>query len=245
MGKKMMIFGIVILLLSAVTVYWFYYSKPDRFLTNQQLVEEINHVFPEVAADTIQDIIHVDERHKVIPFVTKDNRYGLSYWAWKNHQWKAVYIDNAGEPKVWRVNQKNPSTYTIVWNIHPDDAVSYMKFYLKKDRNYLIRDGIETYYPGILLEKTVPLDGKSYGVLRMPAEWSSVIDSFDELNKAKQLNFFQDVFPARDLFFGWTPYKSSGEEAAIKATANGNSFHSGEELIDFIMYVNESDLKSE
>ena len=48
--------GIFVVLSSAI-IYWFYFSKPASFPINEQLVEEINSVFPEAAASVIQDTI--------------------------------------------------------------------------------------------------------------------------------------------------------------------------------------------
>ena len=59
MKKKLWILiglGILVVLSSAI-IYWFYFSKPVTFPTNEQLVEEINSIFPEAAASVIQDTI--------------------------------------------------------------------------------------------------------------------------------------------------------------------------------------------
>ena len=52
MKKKLWILiglGILVVLSSAI-IYWFYFSKPVSFPTNEQLVEEINSIFPEAAS---------------------------------------------------------------------------------------------------------------------------------------------------------------------------------------------------
>jgi hypothetical protein len=64
-------------LLSLFMIYWFYFAKPVSFPTNEQLVKEINRIFPEASASVIQDTIPVDERHVVVPFISNEDEFGI------------------------------------------------------------------------------------------------------------------------------------------------------------------------
>jgi hypothetical protein len=229
---------------TAALVYWFYFSKPAVFPSNEQLLNQINDVFPEVKADTIQDTITVDARHKLVPFITKENRYGVSYWVWEKHKWSAAYIDNTGEPRIWKINKKDAATYHFVWNIHPDDEVSKVKFYLLKDRNFSFTNGENYYYPRIQLEKTVGLENKSYGVMALPTEWAAVVESVENMEIVKKPGLWSDhSMSARDMFFGWTPFNRALEETFTENSVNGTSFSTGDETIDFVSHVNQPDLE--
>jgi hypothetical protein len=115
-------------LLASFMIFWLYFAKPVSFPTNEQLVKEINSIFPESAASVIQDSISVDERHVVVPFISNEDHYGLSYWVWKKHKWTVAAIDTRGEPKIWKINRKDPLSFHLVWNIHPDDQVSSITY---------------------------------------------------------------------------------------------------------------------
>ncbi|WP_066305514.1 hypothetical protein [Bacillus sp. FJAT-29814] len=234
----------VIVVLSGLMAYWFYFSKPAKFPTNEQLMKQMNEVFPAAAAETIQDTVTIDERHKVVPFITKENRYGISYWVWSKHKWKSVYIDDSGEPRLWKINRKDASSYHLVWNIHPNDGVSTVKFYLMKDRNYLFQGGEHFYFPKIQLEQAVSLENKSYGVMGLPKDWVTVVDSLGKIEAARRADlWFQSLFPARDLFFGWLPLNGENEETFPENSVNGQSYSDGDEIIDFVPFVNKSELE--
>jgi hypothetical protein len=243
--KKFILGGlVVVIVLSAALSYWFYFSKPEDFPKDKQLLEEINAVFPEAAPETIQAKINIDERHKLVPFITKENTYGLSYWVWDKHKWKPASIDNAGEPRIWKIKRRDVSSYHIVWNIHHDDKVSTMKLYLLKDRQYLFQDGENYYFPRIQLEQKVSLQNQSYGVMKLPSEWASVVDSLGKMEAGNQWGLgFNNEFPARSLSFGWTPYNDANEETFPKKSVNGDSFSDGDEFIDIVPFVNKADLQ--
>jgi hypothetical protein len=205
----------------------------------------MNKVFPTAAVKSIQDTVHIDERHVFVPFVSEESRYGVSYWAWKEHKWKLLSIDNAGEPRLWKINSKDPSTYYIAWNSHPDDKVSYMKLYFIRDRGFHGFDGVETYDPRIQLEKKVTLTDKSYGVLRLPVEWSAIMKSLQQAgNPNISDGLINSVLPINnDLFFGYIPFDKSDQEAGIMNSVNGSSFTNGDINLDYISILNKSEIE--
>jgi hypothetical protein len=246
MTKKIMIFvGLGILILISSIIYWFYFAKPTAFPSNDQLLKEINHSLPEASADVIQDIVYVDDRHVVVPFISKEKGYGLSYWVWQKHKWTAASITSDGEPVVWKLEKNDPSTYHLVWNFHPNDEISYLKFYLKRDRGYQISNGIENYFPGVQIEQKVSLQGNSYGVLQLPEEWISFIDPLINLESAKQPNSF-DFFVDNYLYFGWVPYDKT--DLVVRPNWGGSAhsfgFSGGSVDIDFVRFLDEMEIES-
>ncbi|MGG1675598.1 hypothetical protein ACIFOT_07575 [Neobacillus sp. NRS-1170] len=235
--------GVVIVLAAAAWFYWFNFSKPSSFPANGQLIERMNKVFPTAAVKSIKDIVHVDKRHVFVPFVSEEGRYGVSYWAWKKHNWKLVHIDNTGEPLLWKINSNDPSTYYLLWNSHPDDKVSYIKFYFIRDRGFQGFDGIETYDPRIQLEKKVTLTDRSYGVLRLPVEWSAIVKSLQQAgNQNISDGLINSLLPNNnDLFFGYIPFDKSDKVAGIKNSVNGSSYTNGD--IDYIRILNKSEIE--
>ena len=234
----------VLVVLSSIIIYWFYFSTPISFPTNEQMVKEINSVHPEAAASVIQETIPVDERHVVVPFISNENDYGLSYWVWKKHKWRVVTIDTKGEPKVWKINRKDPSSFHLVWNIHPEDQLGSIAFYIIRDRGYQITEGIENYVPRIQLEKKVSLQEKSYGMMELPDEWMGVMNALIEVDSPQKPElFYNDFFPERNMFFGWIPIDQSDKEIFPEGSLNGSGFSNGNVDLEHLMILGKGDLE--
>jgi len=247
LNKKFFPFGIavVIVLVAAASLYWFYFSKPTSFPKNEQVIERMNKLFPTAAVKSIQDTVHVDKKHVFVPFISEEGRYGISYWAWNKHKWKVLYIDNAGQPRLWKINSNDPSTYYMVWNIHPEDKVSYMKLYFIRERGFQSTNGVETYNPRIQLEKTITYMEKSYAVLPLPREWSAIINSLQQAGNSNIPDrLFNSVFPTNnDLFFGYIPFDKADKEAGIMNSVNGNGYINSDINLDYIRILNKSEIE--
>ncbi|MBS4201689.1 hypothetical protein KHA93_18970 [Bacillus sp. FJAT-49732] len=245
MKKKLWIFVGIIFTMSSAITYWFYLSKPAPFPKKEQLVEEINSIFPEAAATVIQDTIPVDEHHVLVPFISKEDHYGLSYWVWHKHVWKVAFIDTNGEPRLWKVDRNNPSSYRIVWNIHPEDHISSIHFYLLKDRGYLITEGKEYYYPKVQMKESVSLQEKNYGAMQLPENWVTFMNTFIKVESAKQPNlFFNDIFTEQYVSFGWISYDQTNKEAFPERSFNGGGAYSNENVdLEFLMILDKEELE--
>ncbi|MFZ0443614.1 MAG: hypothetical protein WAM95_02975 [Bacillus sp. (in: firmicutes)] len=246
MGKKRLwtLIGLVIfVVLSLAITYWFYFSKPATFPTNEQLVEEINSIFPEAAASIIQDTIPVDEHHALVPFISNKDDYSLSYWVWKKHKWRVASIDTKGRPMVWKIDSNDPSSFRFVWNIHPDDQLSSIHFYLIRDRGYHVTEGIEHYYPRVQMKKKVSLKEKSsYGLMPLPDEWVTIMNSLKKVESAKQPDlFFNDFFPEQYMSFGWIPYNQANKEAFPERSVNGSGYSNGD--LEHVMILDKEDIE--
>ena len=235
MEKKLWSASFFIILLSII-VYWFYFSKPTSFPTNEQLVDEMNSIFPKAAASIIQDTIHIDEGHVLVPFISKGDDYGLSYWEWKNHKWKVVSIDTKGKPMLWKLNINDPSSLYFVWNIHPKDQLSSIHFYLIRDRGFRIAEGIEHYNPRVQMEKRVSVQEKSYGLMQLPDDWVKFMNAYIKVESAKQS-------PERDMFFGWIPYDQTNKESFPESSVNGAGYSNGEVGLEYVMILNKGDIE--
>lgn len=238
----LVVLGLFVLVIPIV--YWFYFSKPDPFPAKKHLISEINSVYPEAEARIIQDTLHMDDRHVLLPFISKNGSYGLSYWVWKNHKWGMASVDTKGEPRIWEINKKDPSTFRFVWNLDPNDHLNHLKFFFIKDRNFLVSDGKETYYPRLQMEKKVSLIGKSYGVQKLPNDWIKIMNSLLKIESAQQPGVFLLNNSIPDQYFGWNPYDEKGKEMIPQGSMNGNEYTNGDEDISFIRIINETELES-
>lgn len=238
LNKKIVTFGIavVIVLATATSFYGSNFSKPASFPEKGQLIEKMNKIFPTATVKSIQDIVQVDQKHMFVPFLSEEGRYGVSYWGWNKHKWKVLHIDNAGEPRLWKINSNDPSTYYMVWNIHPDDKVDYMKFYFIRNRGFQGSDGVETYSPRIQLEKKVTLKEKTYAVIPLPREWSAIISSLQQAGNPNISDvIFNSVFSNNnDLFFGYIPFDKTDKAAGIMNSVNGSGYTNGDINLDYI-----------
>jgi len=235
MEKKLWSASFFIILLSII-VYWFYFSKPTSFPTNEQLVDEMNSIFPKAAASIIQDTIPIDEGHVLVPFISNKDDYGLSYWAWKNHKWKVVTIDTKGKPMLWKLNINDPSSLYFVWNIHPKDQLSSIHFYLIRDRGFRIAEGIERYNPRVQMEKRVSVQEKSYGLMQLPDDWVTFMNAYIKVESAKQS-------PERDIYFGWIPYDQTNKESFPESSVNGAGYSNGEVGLEYVMILDKGDIE--
>ncbi|MRG86204.1 hypothetical protein [Salinibacillus xinjiangensis] len=242
--KRKLTLGIVLIVIILAAIYWMYFSKPSPLPTKNQLVTEINEVFTRANAEKIQNTIQLDDKHVFVPFISKNNEYGLSYWVWDMYKWKVKKIDTTGEPMIWKVDKKDPSTFHIIWNMHPNDRLRYMKFYLIRKRGYQITAGNHHYTPRIQLEKKVSLEEKSYGVLKFPQKWAAIKEANAKVMQARQPDkLFSSWMPDHSIYIGWIPYDESNQETFPEQSVNGNTFSDGDVETDFVHILNESELE--
>lgn len=245
MKKKKLIRGsiLIIVLLSIFIVYRFYLMKPSEFLTNDQIVKEINNVFPEAVAQTVQDKLPLDDRHMLVPFISSNGTYSLSHWLWKHGQWKVAVISSKGYPRVWKIDENDPSTFFFVWNMHPTDNVAAIDFYLLKDRGYRISDDIHQYDPKVQMKTTVSLQEKSYGVMRIPADWVAFWDEYKRVQQPDSYSFLSQFDNDPSIYFGWLPTDEKDNEIYPEHSVNGHTFNIGQINIDHIMILNKRELE--
>ncbi len=231
-----------IMILSSAMMYRFYFSNPKPFPSNKQAAAKINHTLLNANANVIQDTVDVDKKHKVVPFISEDGNYGLSYWEWKKRKWRIVSVNTGGSPHIWKVKSDDPSTYRLIWNLHPGDQLSYMKFYFVRDRGFFGHDGMVTYDPKIQMEKKIPLQAKSYGVMKLPNEWVEIMNSAIKMGAAKDPGQFFHFQPVNyQFYFGWNPYNKE-DKVVYSDSSIGGGFTSGAE-IDYVRSLGTKDIE--
>jgi hypothetical protein len=245
MNRKVIIFFLlaVAIVASSILVYWYYFSKPTAFPKSDQLVEKIQRVFPEASPNVIQDTVTIDERHRFVPFISKEGKYGVSYWQWEQHKWKVVSISTTGDIHVWKIDNNDPSTFYFLWNFHPDDQVNQLKLYMIRDRGYHGANRELWYEPRIQMEKLVE-QKKSYGVLKMPAEWASSMNDLLQVGSTEPTGLFnKGITPNAGMYFGYIPYNKSGQEARTMNSVNGSSFQMGNFDHEYVRQLSEPEIE--
>ena len=150
---------LVVLVLSSIVFFVFYLKlplKPTSFNASRVRSHEINQLFPQGAAKDIQDIIYIDKTHVFVPFITKEDTYGESFWIWKHNKWKLSRVEaSGGNIRLWKINPDDPSSYVFVWNMNPADKIEQFKIRLMQNRSSGVTNEKIYYYPKIHLEKKI------------------------------------------------------------------------------------------
>ncbi|WP_449538809.1 hypothetical protein [Ferdinandcohnia sp. Marseille-Q9671] len=243
MVKKVVI-GTLVFIGIAISVYYFYLAKPSSFLPSEKVLAELNRYSYDSTVTEVLDVIEIDERRVYVPFITDKNKYGTSLWMWEKHKWELVAESDTGAPKVWKIDTKDPNSYQVFWNIHPEDQISHGEFYFLKDRNYHITANEHTYFPRIQLKSIINFKEKPYGMMKLPKDWRTVMGASIKVEKDRQPDsFFPDFFPVlQDMYFGWIPYNQKHERQDADATMGGGGSATGIDL-HYVMYLNEEELE--
>ncbi|KZZ84354.1 hypothetical protein [Bacillus sp. SJS] len=243
MTKNKWILVVAVVLAAALFFYWFYFSKPSAFPADDQAIAEINRTFPKAYSRTIQEAIEIDDRHMVLPFISKVKNYGLSYWVWRNHKWNVVSVDTKGKPAVWKIHRNDPSSYVIVWNLPPDHPLSAIDFYLVRDRGYHNSGNRENYQPKIQMKKKISLQEKSYGVIPFPEQWTAAVNLVAQAESDQNIDpLTMGMFPQQSMYIGWVSYDKARKESRI--LFDGPTYSRNYEAIEDLRPVNESDMES-
>ncbi|MEN2766956.1 hypothetical protein [Ornithinibacillus xuwenensis] len=246
MKKKLFTSGIVLaVMLLLFLVYWYYLAKPGSLPTNEELIAEINEIYPQARADVIQDTISIDEKHVLVPFVSTNEEYGLSYLVWEKHKWKVVNIDTKGYPMLWKIEKNNPDSYYLVWNIQPSDQLQYIDFYMTRDRGFRISYGTEHYYyPKVQMVQRVNAQEKTYGAMALPDEWQSFMSSLMKVEEASQpQSLFYEMPIGQSIRIGFIPYDKNDKITELEGSINGSSYTIGDIQLDFVLHLYEEDLE--
>ncbi|MBT2680993.1 hypothetical protein J7E38_18545 [Bacillus sp. ISL-35] len=242
--RRLFLASAALLLLLILVGYWFYFAPPGGFPGKQQAIKEMMKEYPEADIELIQDIIFIDSEHVLAPFITKDDGYGLSYWEWRKHRWEFARIDSGATPQLWKTNPKDPGSYYITWNFHPDNQLANLNFYLKKDGNFSISDGKHHYFPKVQMELKIDVGEKSsYGFTKIPDEWNEFITGENQLTASSMPNtIFSDFFPPAQFYIGWSFMNKDGSGEYPPFPGNSHGFESGDNHIEHIRYLNKEEI---
>jgi len=235
---------VVIAIAVLFSAYWIISAKPGAFHDATQLIDKINDVFPQAQAKVIQDTIKLDDKHIVVPFISENDDYGLSYWVWKHYSWKLVYVSTRGLPELWKLGN-DPSTYHIVWNLHPDSNVDSLHFYMERHRGYRVSRGIEHYYyPKIQLDEAVSLEGKTYGSMKLWDDWSATIRELTNNQIKKPISFEDKSLAFQNIIISFMYYDRTGEHSTLMKSYNGRSYYNGKIDTEFLFFTEKARLES-
>ncbi len=240
MNKKrlFLLSGLIITITVGIGLYWLYFSKPDGLPDDKKLIDYMNRYHSDMQASDIKAIIPADEEHVFVPFVRKGGEYGASFWTWRKRDWELDYISSAGEPKIWRIDPDDPSSFRIAWSFSPDSGLEKIRYYLMRDRDFFVSGGKETYLPKVQMEHETMLDEGSYGMMELPEEWKSVAGSLADSVKKSQPDWFS--FPVLGIHFGWIGYDENGKTFFPDV---GDSFGTGGSNIDYMQMLGENDIE--
>lgn len=244
LNKKLSILFILICITGTGLIYWYIPFKPKVFYSEPTIKKMISDTYEGENVDEIQDIIFIDQTNAFVPFISKEKRYGLSFWKWEHHKWNVVNImDKGGSPYVWKIDPNNPSSYVIFWNYHPDDHVEKLKFRLIQKRGFYTSDGISTYTPLVNLEQIVNVHDKTYGYFKYPDEWNEILKLERKVGVRKTSLLFDDPNYNSAFYISWSPYLKNGKEALPENSVNGNSFSNGDEVFDYVLIESDHEVR--
>ncbi|MGE7761295.1 hypothetical protein [Peribacillus sp. NPDC097895] len=236
---KMIVFITAVISMGGILLFGRFPKAPEPFLSNRQVIEQINSNFSEAQPLVIQDQIFLDDTHVFVPFISEDNRYGMSFWVWKGNKWRVASVENRGQPHVWNGEEKS----LIMWNMDPKDDISEIRVFMKKDRDFMVSDGKATYQPGIEMMHSIVMQGKMYGVETYPDNWQELMDHFVKLKGEVGQKDFLELNEPIQLAINF--YDKDGKETYPEHAFNGNSYTTGNHFVDvpFLVHVEVDELE--
>ncbi|WP_019241276.1 MULTISPECIES: hypothetical protein [Bacillus] len=228
-------------------LFWLIPTKPGEMLSNKKLIDMIHAVVPELEDSDIQDVIYVDDKHVFVPFTTKGNQYGISCWVWKKHKWNLTLVDSSGEPRIWKLDPNDPSSFHLIWNLNPKYPINEIHYYFIRDRWFVREGNVEKYFPRIQLEHKMNFKSNSYGALQFADKWSSVMGTLAETKSSDTNDAILDDFlfneDANMVEFGWIPYNHLGTSDILEESLAGYSFREGSEEFELVKQLTEAEIE--
>lgn len=240
MNKKRIIIISLAVFVSCI-IYYLYFTKPVQFLNEQQILDEMNASNDRIKVEKIEGIIKLDEEHYFVPFVRENGQLGMSYYRWSRAKWRLISFGYNKFAEVWQLDKNAPETKYIVWH-YPPDEVDYMKLYLMNDRYYSISGDDSYYEPKTQLVEKIG-EGKNYGALKIPEDFSTVIKAL-ELPYNNGSDFF-GIFNVRHTHYLGLNFFKGGEEtypeSSGSATHHMAKYTKGK--FDYLLVVGKSQLE--
>lgn len=224
--KKRSILAGGLLFAGLFAFYWLYVEKTDSRPKNEEILSQINSSLQNAQAVEIQDFLKLDDGHGVAPFLSDKEQYGVSYWERHLTGWKVISIRTDGEPMVWMVDENDPSSFHIVWNINPGNDIQTLQYFFMRERGYSSSGEQQHYVPGILMKTEASLAGNSYGAMKIPGEWGDALTLSDGSDVPDPL-FGDDFNMGVRSQFGWIPLDENSKEVEWKDSSNNSSYSKG------------------
>lgn len=233
---------LILILISCGYLYWYYLTPPAAFPEQEEIKAILNNPYNRVGIAEIQDTIFLDGKHVYIPFITKEEGHGISFWEWNKHEWQLSSFSTGSMPQIWKIDSDDPSSYYIMWNFHPENNLDFLTFFLMKERGFSVSEGKQQYDPGIQMDYRVKAAEKSYGYTRLPSDWQKYLEAENKLMAAmKPDSFFADFFPPAQYYFGWQSTAADGSTEYPSYPYN-NGFGSGGSSTEHLRFLNENEI---
>ncbi|MFD0671171.1 hypothetical protein [Cohnella sp. GCM10027633] len=240
-GRRLVI--IVILIIAAAVIVFFrtYDGKPGPLPSVDETIAKLNEYDSEADAAVVLDNVKLTERQVFIPFVSSQGIHGMGFLKWEKRNWSVARVDKSGRPEVRVADHSDPSGRYVVWNTNPLEKVKEFRFYLIRDRNAGMSNGVYYYIPRVQMEMLVDVTEHPYGAMPFPDEWAGIIREEEKLSKAPDANFMNHIFfqshSQSSAYVGYFPVYANN------APQLGSFSKSGDEDTEFMMILNEKDLE--
>jgi hypothetical protein len=236
--KRLALLSGAILMVSCISVYWLYFSKPEAFPEKKELLQQINRFDQDMKAKEVKAVIPADEKHIFVPFAREGGEYGASFWRWEKRKWELDFISSAGEPKLWKIDPEDPASFRIAWSFPAESGLEGIRYFLMRDRDFLVSGGKETYFPKVQMEHEIGLDEAGYGMMELPEEWQSFAGSLAESGRSSQPDEF--FSPMQGIRFGWTGYDGDGRPFFPDT---GDSYGTGGSNVEYMQTLAENEIE--
>lgn len=232
MNKKWLLLPLIII--SVIGIYFYFLKPPTAFLTEQQLIDEMNDYDSGFIAEKIIEKIEVDSHHYYVPFIVDTNEPGMSFWKWSKGKWQLVKFMINNDPIQWQLDKKDQSTNYIVW--HVPLRTSAIKLYGIRERNlHWSSNGGHYYIPRIQLSHEIA-NSNTYGIEKLPQHWGVLMN---DITGEQMPTIFDWMSPMQNTM---TIHMDYPEDLFGLKDNSSSSFYTGnaDSTFHHIMYINES-----
>lgn len=238
MTKKRIVLVILLLLLIILAAYRFYLSKPQAFVQQSEIIQQLKQFEPNLTVQAVEEIIQIDARHYFVPILAEDGQRVSLFYQWMKGMWQIVYISVGSSTFMagWQLDAKDPRSIVFVWHF-PKDAIDSVDLYLLRKRNAFVSNGYQHYIPQIQLKETLHFE-QHYGVQPMSHAFSETIQRLYQYQFVAQPSWFNTfTYQEPPQFYTKYVYK---EAVPHEADQYGYTAGFGTNQIHYMMNVTEA-----
>lgn len=230
MTKKRVVLVILLLLIISFAAYRFYLSKPQAFVQQTEIIQQLKQFEPTITVQSVEDIIRVDDSHYFVPILAEDGQQASLLYQWRKGKWQIDYVRIGSSTFMhgWQLDANDPRSIVFVWHF-PKDAIDSVDIYLLRKRNAFDSNGHQHYVPQIQLKETLHLN-QHYGVQPMSQAFSETLHQLNQYQFEAQPSWFNTfTYQEPPQFYAKYVYKEAVPHEADQhgyATGFGtNQFH--------------------
>ncbi|PFA62797.1 hypothetical protein CN378_17280 [Bacillus sp. AFS015802] len=240
--RKILFLAGGLLVIGLLAAYWLFVGNEDSLPEEEEIMAGINATLSNAEATEVQDFLKVGKNHGIAPFRSDNGGYSLSYWERNLTGWKVKAVRTDGEPGMWMVDEDDPSSFHIVWNIPPENRVKTLQYYFMRERGYSISGEEQHYVPGILMKMEVSMEEKTFGVKKLPREWVYAMTLSDG-SERQGAYFWEEFSPGLHSAYGWIPLDAGGKEVEWKESMDSSSYYNGDIREEYMQRFSEEQLE--